>query len=291
MSDSLVGAPPFAVVLGYDDPTPAVARAESLLGGGWSSEDLAIVFNPGPLDRGEVVAPVEVRRLPRNEGYAGGMNVALSMARERGRPFAALLTHDCVLSPGDLRLLAGHLAAHPSVGVVGPTLRWSDRPGIFSSGGYLGRRGPYHRQDALAPGTVRSVEWVDGAILVVRVAAVQEIGGFDERLFMYVEDVDLGLRLHQRGWDVVVLADAMARKESSIPRRPEAYSYLRARNTTAVLTRLHRYGRLATFVGSLLVDTAPHLRRSPELRGVRDALAGRFGPPPDDLSIGAGAEG
>jgi len=57
----------------------------------------------------------------------------------------------------------------------------------------------YLRSDSEEPGTV---DWVSGAFLAVRRSAWEEVGGFDERFFMFMEDVDLCWRLHASGWDV-----------------------------------------------------------------------------------------
>jgi len=48
----------------------------------------------------------------------------------------------------------------------------------------------------------KSIDWIDGACLMLRRAALEDVGLFDERFFMYSEDEDLCFRLKQRGWSV-----------------------------------------------------------------------------------------
>ena len=48
----------------------------------------------------------------------------------------------------------------------------------------------------------RDVDWVSGAVLWLRRSALESIGGWDERYFMYFEDVDLCWRLRRLGWRV-----------------------------------------------------------------------------------------
>jgi GT2 family glycosyltransferase len=52
-----------------------------------------------------------------------------------------------------------------------------------------------------------SVDWIDGACLMLRRAALDEVGLFDERFFMYSEDEDLCFRLRDRGWLVCHCGD------------------------------------------------------------------------------------
>jgi N-acetylglucosaminyl-diphospho-decaprenol L-rhamnosyltransferase len=56
-----------------------------------------------------------------------------------------------------------------------------------------------YRQERLEP-SERPVGWLSGSCLLVRRCAFEQIGGFDERYFMYMEDVDLGDRLAKAGW-------------------------------------------------------------------------------------------
>jgi N-acetylglucosaminyl-diphospho-decaprenol L-rhamnosyltransferase len=70
--------------------------------------------------------------------------------------------------------------------VIGPV--WKNNPWTAA-----------YRQDRLEP-TERPVGWLSGSCLLVRRKAFDEIGGFDERYFMYMEDVDLGDRFGKAGW-------------------------------------------------------------------------------------------
>jgi N-acetylglucosaminyl-diphospho-decaprenol L-rhamnosyltransferase len=52
------------------------------------------------------------------------------------------------------------------------------------------------------PARSRTVDWVSGAAIWLRRDALDEVGGWDERYFMYMEDVDLCWRLRRAGWEV-----------------------------------------------------------------------------------------
>lgn len=56
----------------------------------------------------------------------------------------------------------------------------------------------------------REVDHVIGAFFLVRRSVFEELGGFDERFFVYLEDLDFSYRAHQAGWKTVYLADAQA---------------------------------------------------------------------------------
>lgn len=135
--------------------------------------------------------------------------------------FVYFLNPDTELLPNSLWTLMQALAGDERVGAVGPQLLYGDGvrqstrrrfpsrlTGFFEST-WLGQHWPnnpwtrrYHVADW--PDTVRQdVDWLVGAALLVRWAALAQIGGFDDGFFMYSEELDLCKRLKTAGWRVV----------------------------------------------------------------------------------------
>ncbi len=137
------------------------------------------------------------------------------------------LNPDTEALPGSLWTLYHRLLQDPSVGAMGPQLRYGDGSlqesrrrfptpwtGFFEST-WLGRLWAgnpwarrYHRADW--PASVRQdVDWLVGAALMVRREALLQVGGFDEAFFMYSEEMDLCRRLRQQGYRVVYEPEAL----------------------------------------------------------------------------------
>jgi N-acetylglucosaminyl-diphospho-decaprenol L-rhamnosyltransferase len=145
-----------------------------------------------------------------NPGFASANNQGIRECRGR---YVALLNPDTVVPPGTFAALAGFLDARPRAGACGPRLTNPDgTPQAFSHGddptpGYLLRRAAnrvLHRRPMhdWGPGEPRRVDWVAGTCLVVRRAALEQVGLLDEKFFMYFEDNDWCLRFRRHGWEV-----------------------------------------------------------------------------------------
>lgn len=163
---------------------------------------------------------------PENRGFAATCNRGLSVATGSVR----------VLLNSDARLRAGAPDAlvrafdDPGVGVAGPRLVFADgghqisaasfpTVGSIVTGSFLlnevarrlrpGHRFRYElglaRQDH---DTSQDVDWVKGACLCIRDRCFDDIGGFDEGYYMYVEETDLCLRAQRAGWRVRYVAEA-----------------------------------------------------------------------------------
>ncbi len=159
---------------------------------------------------------VRVIRAPGNVGYARGANLGTAATKA---PIVAVLNADTEIQPGAAAAMLKRLAHELRLGACGPRLHnldGTDYPSARSmpsipvaiGHGLLGLWWPtnrfttrYRQLDA-DPAVPRLVDWVSGAAIWLRRSALDQIGGWDERYFMYLEDTDLCWRLRQAGWDV-----------------------------------------------------------------------------------------
>ncbi|HEY3752708.1 MAG TPA: glycosyltransferase [Pseudonocardiaceae bacterium] len=143
-----------------------------------------------------------------NLGFAGGCN--LGAERATGEVLA-LLNNDARPDPNWALAAVAVLRADPTVAsVASKVLDWSgERVDYVDAGltwfgmGYKPDAGrPVAELSADRHQAPRDVLFATGAAMFVRADVFAEIGGFDERFFMFYEDVDLGWRLNLRGWRV-----------------------------------------------------------------------------------------
>lgn len=165
-----------------------------------------------------------------NVGYGAGMNAgwrALRGRREDGavdKEFVVLVNPDVVFEPGSIDALIDCARRHPTAGAIGPRIIESDGstypsaralPTLRNGIGHallsnLWPTNPWS-QSYLAMDRMdkeREAGWLSGSCLLVRWEAFDAVGGFDERYFMYMEDVDLGDRLTRAGYTNVYCPDA-----------------------------------------------------------------------------------
>lgn len=158
----------------------------------------------------------------RNLGYPGGNNIGLRMARGR---YVMILNPDTEVCAGAFAALVAYADAHPDVGVIGPQLLNPDgsvqssrrrfptfATALFEST-WLQPLAPrrllehYYVLDQ-PDDVILDVDWVDGAALMARREAVEQVGLLDEGFFMYSEELDWCRRFRQAGWRVVYLPAA-----------------------------------------------------------------------------------
>lgn len=153
-----------------------------------------------------------------NVGMGGGNNVGMRVASGR---YFLLLNPDAWLHPGATERLVAYADANPEVAVVGPRLRNPDGtlqrsvrafPTVWRlATEYLFVRKLAPRSSLLNPlyvggfdhAETRDADWVSGACLLVRRAATEEVGLFDEAFFMFSEETDWCYRFRRAGWRVV----------------------------------------------------------------------------------------
>jgi N-acetylglucosaminyl-diphospho-decaprenol L-rhamnosyltransferase len=154
---------------------------------------------------------------PGNVGYARAANLGAAATRA---PIVAVCNADLTVEPGTAAAMVAGFTDHSRVGACGPRIRNEDGTDYPSARqvpslpvavghGALGMWWPrnrftvrYRELDA-DPAHARDVDWVSGAAIWLRRDALDAVGGWDERYFMYMEDLDLCWRMRGAGWRVV----------------------------------------------------------------------------------------
>jgi hypothetical protein len=175
-----------------------------------------VVDNASPDRAHETVAglPLTVVALRRNGGFAHGCNAGW---RAGDAPFVLFLNPDSRLDPEALGRLVEELQASPAVGAVAPRLVDGRGALLYSQRRYPRLLSTYARalflhrlfpgadelvRDERAYERAGSVDWVSGACVLIRRAALERVGGLDEGFFMYCEETDLCRRLRAAGYDI-----------------------------------------------------------------------------------------
>jgi len=152
-----------------------------------------------------------------NLGFAAANNRGFRMARGR---FVVLLNPDAFLGSAALARAIAHMQAHPRAGIAGGRLQ--DTEGRLQPSGRLfpsllnevlvtsGLAARYPRSRLFGrfdrswadPQVAAQVDWVPGAFTIIRREVLMRTGGFDERFFLYYEEVDLCRRVADAGHEI-----------------------------------------------------------------------------------------
>lgn len=170
-------------------------------------------------------SPVQIPDLPvssekleyvyvgRNLGYGAGNNIALRKTVEEDIPFHLVLNADVSFTPGDIGRMIHYMQQHPEVGSMMPKVIYPDGElqylckllptpldlfgRRFLPGSWLERR--MNRFELRFTGYNRqmNIPYLSGCFMLLNTMALKQVGIFDERFFMYPEDIDLTRRIHR----------------------------------------------------------------------------------------------
>jgi N-acetylglucosaminyl-diphospho-decaprenol L-rhamnosyltransferase len=214
-----------AVVVSYNSRDHLRACVEPLARLDWVA--VVVVDNASPDASLDVVRDLPVRTIAGtdNVGFGRGSNAGTRLG---SAPYVLFLNPDARIEGAALRKLVDFLERDESVGLVAPRIeseegrlhhslrRFPRLRSTYAQALFLHRLLPraawtdevVRAADAYA--TEGDQEWVSGACMLVRRALLDQIGGFDERFFLYCEDMDLCLRIHTAARRVVYVPEAQA---------------------------------------------------------------------------------
>jgi N-acetylglucosaminyl-diphospho-decaprenol L-rhamnosyltransferase len=228
-----------------------------------SRPQLVVVDNASPeIDQVRaVVLPRDARLIesPQNLGYGAAMNRGVAELPASVR-WVLLSNPDVVLHDDALDELIAGGESRADAGAVGPRVLQVDGtvypsarrlPSLRNGIGHalFARAIPSNRwtrryqADELPDDTPRDAGWLSGSCLLVRRAAFDAVGGFDEGYFMYFEDVDLGARLVEAGFVNLYWPSAVVTHSGAHSTAHRAGLMERAHHVSAYRYVARKYGR------------------------------------------------
>jgi GT2 family glycosyltransferase len=211
------------------DLIPALADTLNGLSDGC---DIILVDNNSTDDTADLAARLipdaRILSMPQNGGFGTGNNRAIEVV---STPFTLLLNSDARIESESLNSLNVVMSQCEKTAAVQPALKIWDWPLLAAGEGVsMTRYGEGYDINFLhfSPGATRGdpvrVPGVTAAVSLWRTAALREVSGFDEEIFMYFEDVDLSMRLASLGWrfSLATAATALHRAGASSSREKAA---------------------------------------------------------------------
>jgi GT2 family glycosyltransferase len=217
-----------AIIVNYNAGPLLRACVDSLLACPLAIEIIVVdnASHDGSLGSLPELPHIRVIRNPANVGFAAACNIGIGAS---SAPFLLFLNPDCVVQPGAVSILLAALQSAERVGMVGGLLVNAD--GTEQGGGRravptpwrsfvrafglhrFAHRWPklfydFHLHKQPLPEGPIEVEAISGACMLVKRAAVEDVGLWDEGYFLHCEDLDWCMRFRQRGWQILFVPDA-----------------------------------------------------------------------------------
>ena len=199
---------------------------------------------------------VTILRPGTNLGYGGGMNFGVAHVPD-DVDWLVLVNPDVVMGDHAIDRLLEAAKRRPDAGALGPLIRGDDGvvypsarklPSLRTGIGHAafvriwpGNPWTKSYRNDLEAIDEHTVGWLSGAFLLVRRAAFEAVGGFDERYFMYFEDVDLGRNLGLAGWANLYVPSAEVLHHGALSTSKSARLMIRAHHKSAYRYLAKRY--------------------------------------------------
>jgi hypothetical protein len=164
---------------------------------------------------------VEILVLPGNLGWSGGNNVGIQRAIDQGADYVLLLNNDTVTAPDALEKLVELAESRPEIGALAPKMLLYDTPEVLNSIGLTcsmigaGWDLGLGRLDAPRWNSRKPVIGACGGACFLRVAALRTSGLLPEEFEIYLDDLDLCLRIWDSGYEIWTCPEAVVRHKFS----------------------------------------------------------------------------
>jgi GT2 family glycosyltransferase len=194
--------------------------------------------------------------LDKNLGFAGGNNVGFEFASKNNYDYVFALNQDTAVDPNFLIKAVELAQSNNQIGAVQSKLLLHGQPDKVNSTGnhihYLGFAYAGGHQTPDQKINISKIAYPSGAAVLYRMSALAEVGFFDEELFLYHEDTDLGWRLWLAGWQCILSPESIVYHKYEFSRSISKY-YFMERNRYIVMLQNYHLATLIIILPMLLV--------------------------------------
>ncbi len=205
-----------AITLNWRQPKTTIECVRALQAMHYPELDILVIDNGSRDDSlglfNQELPSVLVKALPTNIGFASGSNVGICYALDHGYDYALLINNDAFPAPDMLSKLTA--VADPDIALCAPKIFYEQEPTrLWFAGGIKHpnlleiRKTGRGKLDNSDWGS-RDVDYLLGTCLLINLNTINDIGLFDQRYFMYYEDLDWCIRFRQFGYRLRFVSDA-----------------------------------------------------------------------------------
>ncbi|OGY89714.1 MAG: hypothetical protein A2927_00155 [Candidatus Komeilibacteria bacterium RIFCSPLOWO2_01_FULL_45_10] len=194
----------------------------------------------------------------KNLGFAQGNNLGLKYAITNDFDYAMLLNQDTIIEDGYLDKLVAKAESNPAMAAVQPKILLYPLTDLINSVGnvihYLGFGYTFGHKSANRESRIKNheINYCSGAACLLKLAVLKKVGLFDEKLFMYHEDLDLGWRFLLAGYQNVIELSAVVYHQYEFSRSIKKYYFLE-RNRLIVIFQNYKLLTLLLILPALIL--------------------------------------
>lgn len=207
----------FIVILHFGSVEVTNKCLHSIFKNKLSFERLIVVDNGGNFETKN--KNIVVIKNKKNLGFAGGVNVGIRYAISQKADYVLLLNNDTFVNEDFLKPLVDFSAVSKDAGIIGPAIKFKkDNRKVYDIGGKVSRvfgRTTHEEVRKVLNRKPAQVDYVSGCAMLIKKNVFEKVGLFDERFFLYYEDVDFCIRAKNKGFLTFVIPEVFIEHELS----------------------------------------------------------------------------
>jgi len=227
----------FIILVNYNNHDDTLKCLESIELAGYGEMVVVVDNNSTYPGVDEIIARYPKTILIKNDeniGFGRANNIGIDWAlKNTNCEYVFILNNDTTINKNTIPILEKALSSNKDIAMTAPQIVMMEEPNIIWYGGgeidwkkcsatITGYRAPVKRSSADKP---RFVSFASGCAMLVKKELIEDIGGFDRQFFMYVEDLELCLRIVKGGWHILYVPDAVVYHKGQGSQRNEKKFY------------------------------------------------------------------